>query len=65
MEGTYATGDSPVVPPHPIMIIAKVEAEMTKLVIVSVPYIANFRLGGVGKTHPMNPSAVGLANRLL
>jgi hypothetical protein len=46
--------------------MAKVEAEMTKLIAISVLYL-NGRLGSHGrnrKAYPMNPSAVGLANRL-
>lgn len=57
-ERTYATPSSVVDPPQPIMIAAKVVAEMTNLscqqLILSYSKLSSY---------PINPRGVGFANR--
>ena len=61
---TYTTGEKPWAPPQPMRMMEKVNVEMTKLCLVSLPS-ARQQQTPRGITHPTNPSAVGLANRLL
>lgn len=67
---TYATGESPDAPPHPISTMANVEADIPNLycwinVLANSSRSAFLHPLQQGHAHPTKPRAVGFANRLL
>lgn len=62
--GTYTTGDNPSASPQPIMTIAKVKVEITKL--GGRQYLCANAFFVIQSSHyPTKPSGVGLAKRLI
>jgi hypothetical protein len=65
-RGTYATGDKPAVPAHPITIMANVEAEMTKLTKISYPCFAPASIPGWRRRiSPDEPKRRGIGEALV